>query len=697
MENRDGTRARSRPNRSPDIQGLRAIAVLLVMTYHAGLPVPGGYVGVDVFFVISGFVITAMLIRERAATGRTNFARFYLRRFKRLTPALAVVVAVTAVVAIAVLSPLGPQQAAAKTGIGAMLLVANVVIARTTGGYFDLAAASNPLLHTWSLSVEEQFYLLFPALLAVGWCLAARYGRLRTAPLALLVGIATVSFAAACLGPAIIGYMQLSASQTIRTLSAAARVAFGFYSPLTRSWEFAAGALLALAVASRSFGSKRSRLPAALTGVVLLVLSGSLISSATPFPSAWTLMPVCGTLILIAAGSGAEADNAVTRLLSTRPMSMIGDWSYSMYLWHWPFIVFARALWPDSKFVLLVAAVVSVVPAICSYYWVEKPIRNLVDFRGVRIVTVVSITLAVPLVLGGAVTYAAGEGYWSPNVRAMQSAVTSPHATKAGGCSAVGLVLGRPPAGCTFNTSADGKPIYLVGDSTAWHFGEAAVGASELLHRPLDVVDVPGCPFRDVVVEAPNMPIERNTKACRELYEDAMNWLVGQPAGTVVISNLNSAYRQPDLAVGRQPGDLTIDQAGRTKALDDGLESTVLALKRAGHSVLIVQAAPDFSTPAKFDPIDCTLTRLRDGTCVGTMPRAVADAVQRRERASTERIANDTGSAIWDPRWLFCSEDLCSTHRFGIDLYRDSIHISPAASRMLVGSLADALTRSPNQ
>jgi peptidoglycan/LPS O-acetylase OafA/YrhL len=145
-----------------DVQGLRAVAVLLVVAFHSGLPAPGGFIGVDVFFVISGFVIAAMLQREWAITGRLDFARFYMRRFKRLTPALAVIVTVTAAVSAFVLSPFGDQQTTAKTAIGGIFLVANAVIARTTGGYFDAPAETNPLLNIWSLSVEEQFYLVFP-------------------------------------------------------------------------------------------------------------------------------------------------------------------------------------------------------------------------------------------------------------------------------------------------------------------------------------------------------------------------------------------------------------------------------------------------------------------------------------------------------------------------------------------------------
>jgi len=221
-----------------DIQGLRAVAVLLVVAFHAGLPVPGGFVGVDVFFVISGFVITGMIHRERSSTGRFRFGRFYLRRFKRLTPALSLMVAVTMVLAFCLLSPFTEQQPAAQTGIGAMLLVANFMIAYKTGDYFDAPAESNPLLHTWSLSVEEQFYLVFPAILLLGWVLSQR-GRRRIPWVAVLVGTAAlISF-----GLVMMGASALDPST--------AKYLLEFYSPLTRAWEFAVGALLALATIHR--------------------------------------------------------------------------------------------------------------------------------------------------------------------------------------------------------------------------------------------------------------------------------------------------------------------------------------------------------------------------------------------------------------------------------------------------------------
>ncbi|MEN9621231.1 MAG: hypothetical protein RL499_1424, partial [Actinomycetota bacterium] len=180
-----------------DIQGLRAIAVLLVVVYHAGLPLSGGFVGVDVFFVISGFVITLMLQREWRASGRVRFGTFFARRFMRLAPALALVVLVTVVVT--TLLSLGMATTAAQTGLGAFFLTANLVIATSTGDYFAAPAESNPLLNLWSLSVEEQFYLVFPLLLVLGWALARRGGAARRAPLVITVAVLAMSLSGALL------------------------------------------------------------------------------------------------------------------------------------------------------------------------------------------------------------------------------------------------------------------------------------------------------------------------------------------------------------------------------------------------------------------------------------------------------------------------------------------------------------------
>ncbi|MGH3556271.1 MAG: acyltransferase family protein [Mycobacterium sp.] len=383
-----------------DIQGLRAVAVLLVVAFHAGLPVPGGFVGVDVFFVISGFVITGMIQRERSSTGRFRFGRFYLRRFKRLTPALALLVAVTMVLSFCLLSPFGAQQIAAQTGLGAMLLIANFVIAQATGGYFDAPAESNPLLNTWTLSVEEQFYLMFPAILLLGWALCRR-GR-RIPWVTVLVGTAAlISFGLAVRGAG--GLASYGASYLV-----------GFYGPFTRAWEFAVGALLALATTSRILRSRRSAQVLAWLGLALIAASALLIDHTTPFPGPWTLLPVGGTLLVIAAGT--HHSTGVSRALAFPAMVKVGDWSYSIYLWHWPLRVFAVLLWPQAPFAALLAVTLSILPAVASYRWVEQPLRRLPPLTRPRTVALVA-AVVTPAILLATTLGVAAFNYWIPRYK----------------------------------------------------------------------------------------------------------------------------------------------------------------------------------------------------------------------------------------------------------------------------------------
>ena len=662
-------------NRRLDIQGLRAVAVLMVVVFHMGLPVPGGFVGVDVFFVISGFVITSMLQREWASTGWIRFGRFYLRRVKRLTPALALVVAATMVASSFLLSSLGPQQTAAKTAIGAMLISANYVIASTTGGYFDSPAATNPLLNTWSLSVEEQFYLAFPAVLALGWYLARRR-QARFAPALLVGAVAVASF-----GLALVGSGGHAGSDEV----------LGFYSSLTRAWEFAVGALLALALPRLGVASRRTGSILALLGGAALAASLFMVSGVTPFPGVWTLFPVIGTALLLLAGSGVG--NGISDQLARGPMVTMGDWSYSIYLWHWPAIVFATVLWPDSAWAPLAAAVLSFVPAALSFYVLEQPIRTIPRLSRRGIAMLVTLTLVPPLLLAGRllVSDSAMQTQAGPNgdemgtaqeERDLYEAASLFHIGNTAGCHTSVPITERQVSDCTWNGAAPGYPIYLVGDSNADHFGEAIIEAAYELDRPVTIATIDTCPFFDVYVERVSRP-DPFFEPCRTYYQATLEWLRQQPPGLVVISNSDEVFLDHDVRLGLGRDTLTADPAEKTKARVDGLTATVSALQEAGHDMLLVQTVPHFVGDYAYEPDLCSAASIDSGTCGVSMPRVVAEETQWLPHEALAEVGEITDSVVLDLWDVLCDGDVCSTRADRMVLYRDSFHISVPASKSL--------------
>jgi peptidoglycan/LPS O-acetylase OafA/YrhL len=319
----------------PEIDGLRAIAVAAVVLFHAGLaPLSGGYVGVDVFFVISGYLI-AGLIAEDLAQGRFSLLDFYERRARRLLPALFLVLLLTLPIAWVALLP-GAWEDFLRSVIATVFFASNLLF-WSQAGYFDTAAGEKPLLHTWSLAVEEQFYLAFPLILLALW----RLGPRRT--VAALGGLALVSFAAMS-GP----------------WAAEAK----FYLSPFRAWEFLAGAMCALA-------PLRARLPLAPAGLVLIAGAALLCDAGTPFPSAFTLLPVCGAVLVVLAPPGDPG----SRLLAWKPLVGLGLISYPVYLWHVPLFVFARMSGaPPAAMPALVA--LSVALGWATWVYVETPFRQ---------------------------------------------------------------------------------------------------------------------------------------------------------------------------------------------------------------------------------------------------------------------------------------------------------------------------------
>lgn len=368
----------------PDIDGLRAVAVVPVVLFHAGVPrFAGGYVGVDIFFVISGFLITGFICDD-LANGRFSVVRFYERRARRILPALIAVIAVTASVGYFMLMPTQYMDFA-KSAIAASVFGANFWFWQVADDYFAPAAEFMPLLHTWSLGVEEQFYIAFPLLM---WFLS-RWGR--SAIMAILAVLSALSFA-----------LSVSA---VRDQPDAA-----FYLAPMRAWELGLGALLALRVQPAPFPRWLREL-AAGAGLVCILVAVLLYDGQTLFPGLAALLPCLGAAALIHAGG--HGSTLVTRALSWRPVVFVGLISYSLYLWHWPILAFLRVRFGEVDLppTIAMAAIVGAFGiAVLSWMYIEMPFRRRPPHgpRGVTIFRLAGGATAALLVIATLIWWGKG-------------------------------------------------------------------------------------------------------------------------------------------------------------------------------------------------------------------------------------------------------------------------------------------------
>lgn len=630
----------------PHIDGLRAIAVLSVILFHADERlVPGGYLGVDMFFVISGFLITSLMISDLDA-GRFSLADFYERRIRRILPVLFLVLAVTVPFAAALLLP-SQRDAYAHSIVATFLFSSNILFWLETG-YFMPEAELKPLLHTWSLGIEEQFYVFFPLLLLSVW----RFGP--------AVRIAVLGF---------IFLLSLSGS----ILLAQSAPGANFYLLPTRAWELMAGALLALAPASMLRRSRHSGW-LGLLGLGMVVGSLALLDSSTSIPSHWGLIPVFGTVLLIGCVS---TGSLVGRLLAHPALVQIGLFSFSAYLWHWPVLVFARIRYGATLDPTVLAGLIFLTLMLSYVSWrlVEQPFRlrgaqALIPFRALAIILVAVAGTMIGLTNGP------GARFLSSDVMAAaRSDVTTPAGIEAK--IAVNFGLNEACEG-SFTLSpecrtSDAPEVMLWGDSFAMHLAPAidsGVGARGMIQHTKSVC----VPMVDISVVTPEYPAAW-AEGCIAFNDQVLDWLAGQDSirYVVVSSPLGLIFNDVYMRGG------TVLPAPRPDIVREMMLSTAARIESMGKVMVIVSPPP-----VTGDNIGQCLAgaALRgEGVDACDFTTDQIHPLSQQVLSFLRDLSAEIPVLFLDE--IICTDGVCATRIGDIFVYRDAGHLSIEAARHL--------------
>jgi peptidoglycan/LPS O-acetylase OafA/YrhL len=617
----------------PEIDGLRAIAVLAVIGYHA-FPgwIRGGFVGVDVFFVISGYLISTILLTNME-NGSFGFSQFYMRRIRRIFPALIIVLTGCFVLGWLTLFSI-EYMALGKHVAGSAAFVSNFVL-WTEAGYFDKAAATKPLLHIWSLGIEEQFYIIWPLLLYLTW-------KRKAATLTLLLLLLVVSF-------------------SFNVGSVHAHPAADFYSPLTRFWELMAGAMLAyVSLYRETLLEVLRKLPrpafqmigaiaapgviapnvTAVTGLLLIVAAVLTIDETKEFPGWWALLPVVGTYMLVASGPHTWINNKV---LATRGLVAIGLISYPLYLWHWPLLSFIRIIGgqtPALKAATL-AILVSFALAWLTYLVIEKPLR----FGKSAPVKATILFVAMGMIGSAGYIVYANKGFAFRNASAEDIVAAAQDYEQS-----EGLTLGNP----------DADETVLVGDSTMgqyiprvrWLIEQHAIDLDS--NRVMFYLEA-GCP------PIPDIAGERNL-ACAPFVDKVLPTLDGARVKTVAFT----AWWTPEFTDAKyylrsDPSKVFLrdSEAAQDRALNK-FEALISHLVNAGKRVFVLLETPSGNV---YDPETSMPTGWRRLLVRPKIPqsptRSDMDIFIGKTDEKVRSVAEMAGAQVIKPMDYLCDKDVC--------------------------------------
>ncbi len=660
----------------PDIDGLRAIAVLSVVLYRAfPTALPGGFAGVDVFFVISGYLIS-LIVLKGLSHGDFSLREFYARRIRRIFPALLAVIAVCLFAGWHSLFPLEYKQLA-KSSLTGLTFVANIGFWTETG-YFGGDAELKPLLHLWSLGVEEQFYLAWPLVLMAAW----RMGMRRITQLCVGLGLASL-IASVALTP---HYPEAS-----------------YFLPFTRAWELLAGSLLALSTYHQQLNwrSTHIRDGIGLLGFIALFGGFFVIDSSRPFPGGWALLPVLGASLLIASGPPSIINRFV---LSSKPLVWIGLISFPLYLWHWPLLAWVRILQEGVPTATQVwsAVALAFIASVFTYHVIEKPLRHQ------RKPWVIPSLLAMCFVLiaGSANVYRRdGLSFRLKDAQARETAKSLEWGTEMRYSDQCAPYL---PAGlngeCLIADPSRPPDALIIGDSHANHY--YWVLKKTLLDRGINLMQIAGggCPVVEGFEAIKDGVLI--SEHCLKITEPSLEF-AGQSESiqTIFVSSRWPSYitgRELKTPLGKQSREVVKFSGKEVKSLEQrsavfsgSLSAALHRLTSTGKQVIFMHTVPEMA----FHPRECI--SWSPNSWVNRTPRP--ECVTRREMVKQRRnefqptitaaLAGFPSIKQIDPAEYLCNSSECRALQEGILLYRDDDHLSHKGAEWLGSRLrADILT-----
>jgi peptidoglycan/LPS O-acetylase OafA/YrhL len=658
-----------------DIQGLRAIAVLLVLLFHFETRLKGGYLGVDMFFVISGFVIASSTLREVDRTDRFSWNAFLHRRVRRLLPGIALVSFATAIASLFLLSPFGPQEETAKMLLSAATYTSNFVL--MPQNYFSLDPKANPLLHLWSLAVEEQFYFVWPIAIIV---LVGLRNRLHaqlframvwTAVLVVLVASCWLFLMCSIHGSRVNDY-QWFRPLTQRNITPEH---FAFYSPFTRTWQFVAGVLVALLLRLRIVASvlkDGSLFTCCGAGLVLFGLAWASKYPEIQHEANWstntsaTLAVTVGTAFWIFGGS---RDRFLGRLISIRPLTLIGDCSYSIYLLHWPIWVLLITSFKQTNYVIALAFALSLGLGWLQFQFVEEPIRSRSNLPSIKTREFVGV-FGVVAVIGFAVM-----SYATPKI-ALHLAGIKPNEISLHiiekPCLGEQFVLGSAQS-CTFLSPSNRGTAILVGDSMAKSLSDGFVQASNAQGLNGYVFSFPGCAF-----QLSDSPFTA-TKECVSWRVDVLNALQQLQPKVLVITNLNSLYVDPPLP------DWSIED---TQLIwGSQFKNMLVELSKLRTQVVIVEPPPRFAYDLRYD-----LSLLWPNTVKEPRSNVLARRKSINEIEQNAASEFDFVQPFVSFSDQFCNVNTCDPKIDRKFMFEDNDHLSVDGSQFIEPQLQKAIS-----